>query len=123
MTQMQLKKFQEWLRVIGTDFDRAVLDDPDFAASIPFNAYVLFQLKIEGGVDPRLLAEIEEFNTWLKDLAERQRDPDQPIYRATLVVHYHPSVAARGRKPFLTIQSLKRSPRGFQPVPRRQRAA
>ncbi|MFN4218176.1 MAG: hypothetical protein ACK4HB_02690 [Candidatus Bipolaricaulia bacterium] len=117
MTQTKLKRFQEWLRVMGTDFDRAVLDDPDFAASIPLNAYVLFQLKVDGVSDPQLLAEVEEFNDWLRGLAKRQRDPDQPIYRATLVIHYRPPEKIGKHKLIFDRRSLERFPRDFQITP------
>lgn len=54
--------------ILVTEFDRYVVEHPEFAAKIPQNAQVVLQ--IEGD---------EEYNEWSKQLAERQREPDQMV--------------------------------------------
>lgn len=115
MNKRKLEAFEHILGVIGADFDQRVLDDPTFASAMPANAYVLFQLKIEGVSDPRVLGEIEEFNTWLKDMSERQREPRQPIYKAVLTVRYKPV------EPQPDWRLLDRYPRDFRLAPLRRR--
>ncbi|MGH7963282.1 MAG: DUF5647 family protein [Candidatus Binatia bacterium] len=51
-----------------TEFDRYVMEHPKFAAKIPRNAQVVLQL--EGD---------EEYNTWSRRLAERQRESGQAV--------------------------------------------
>ncbi len=108
MNKATLKRFEQLLSVISSDFDRRILEDPDFASDMPSNAYVLFQLKMEGPVTAKVTSEVEAFNTWLKDLAERQRDAGQPVYVATLHVTYKPIP----RTPPLLV--LERFPREFE---------
>jgi hypothetical protein len=53
--------------ILVTEFDRYVVEHPEFAAKIPANAQVVLQ--IEGD---------EKYNDWSKRAAERQREPKQP---------------------------------------------
>jgi hypothetical protein len=53
--------------ILVTEFDRYVVEHPEFAAKIPQNAQIILQ--VEGD---------EEYNKWNIRLAERQREPDQP---------------------------------------------
>jgi hypothetical protein len=53
--------------ILVTEFDRYVVEHPEFAAKIPANAQVVLQ--VEGD---------EEYNDWSKQAAERQREPRQP---------------------------------------------
>lgn len=115
MNKRRLETFEYILDVVGADFDRRVLEDPDFASDMPPNAYVLFQVKVEGISDPRVLEEVDEFNAWLEDLAQRQRDPGQPTYKAVLTVRYQPVA------PPLDWRLLDRYPRDFRLAPLRRR--
>lgn len=54
--------------VLVTEFDRYVIEHPGFASRIPQNAQIVLQ--VEGD---------EEYNSWSRELAERQREPDQPV--------------------------------------------
>lgn len=54
--------------ILITEFDRYVVEHPEFAAKIPLNAQVVLQ--IEGD---------EEYNEWSRRLAEKQREPAQPV--------------------------------------------
>lgn len=47
--------------IIATEFDRYVIEHPEFALKIPRNAQIVFQ--VEGD---------EEYNKWSRQLAERQ---------------------------------------------------
>ena len=54
--------------ILVTEFDRYVVEHPEFAAKIPPDAQVILQ--VEGD---------EEYNEWSRRLAEKQREPDQPV--------------------------------------------
>lgn len=54
--------------ILVTEFDRYVVEHPEFEAKIPANAQVVLQ--IEGD---------EEYNDWSKQVAERQREPGQTV--------------------------------------------
>lgn len=54
--------------ILVTEFDRYVMEHPEFAVKIPQNAQIVLQ--IEGD---------EEYNEWSRELAERQRQPSQLV--------------------------------------------
>lgn len=54
--------------ILMTEFDRYVMEHPKFAAKIPRNAQIVLQVKDD-----------EQYNTWTRKLAERQREAGQPI--------------------------------------------
>jgi len=54
--------------ILVIEFDRYVMEHPEFAEKIPPNAQIVLQ--VEGD---------EEYNKWSRRLAERQREPDQPV--------------------------------------------
>jgi hypothetical protein len=54
--------------ILVTEFDRYVIEHPEFAVKIPQNAQVVLQ--VEGD---------DEYNEWSRQLAERQREPGQPV--------------------------------------------
>lgn len=54
--------------ILVTEFDRYVVEHPEFAVKIPQNAQIILQ--IEGD---------EEYNNWSKKLAEKQRERGQPV--------------------------------------------
>ncbi len=52
--------------ILVTEFDRYVVEHPEFAEKIPQNAQIVLQ--VEGD---------DEYNRWSKELAARQREPGQ----------------------------------------------
>ncbi len=54
--------------ILVTEFDRYVIEHPEFEMKIPRNAQIVLQ--VEGD---------QEYNKWSKQLAERQREPDQKV--------------------------------------------
>ncbi|PJA81006.1 MAG: hypothetical protein CO148_00865 [Nitrospirae bacterium CG_4_9_14_3_um_filter_41_27] len=54
--------------ILVTEFDRYVVEHPEFAAKIPRNAQIVLQ--VEGD---------EEYNRWSRELADRQREPGQVV--------------------------------------------
>lgn len=54
--------------ILVTEFDRYVIEHPEFAAEIPPNAQVVLQ--VEGD---------DEYNGWSRHLAEKQREEGQPV--------------------------------------------
>ncbi len=54
--------------ILITEFDRYVIEHPEFAEKIPRNAQIILQ--VEGD---------EEYNKWSKLIAQKQREPNQPI--------------------------------------------
>ena len=54
--------------ILVTEFDRYVVEHPEFAAEIPRNAQIVLQ--VEGDT---------EYNEWSEELAERQREPGQRV--------------------------------------------
>lgn len=54
--------------ILVAEFDRYVIEHPEFAANIPLNAQVVLQ--IEGD---------EEYNEWSRKLGEEQREPGQAV--------------------------------------------
>ena len=51
-----------------TEFDRYVMDHPEFAAQIPRNAQIILQFEGDS-----------EYNEWSRQLAQTQREPGQPV--------------------------------------------
>jgi hypothetical protein len=64
--------------ILGVEFDRYVRDHPAFAARIPRGAQVVL-----------LLTDEPKFNAWARRVAQRQRDPGQPVVYVT-VRHVQP---------------------------------
>jgi len=54
--------------ILVTEFDRYVVEHPEFAVEIPRNAQIVLQLKGD-----------EEYNRWSRQLAENQREPGQKV--------------------------------------------
>ena len=52
--------------ILGTEFDRYVIEHPEFAEKIPRNAQIILQIEDD-----------EEYNEWSRQLAEKQREPNQ----------------------------------------------
>jgi hypothetical protein len=54
--------------ILVTEFDRYVIEHPEFSVKIPPNAQIVLQ--VEGD---------DEYNEWSRQLAERQRERGQPV--------------------------------------------
>jgi len=54
--------------ILVTEFDRYVMEHPEFASKIPKNAQIVLQVDD----DP-------EYNEWVKKIAESQREEGQPV--------------------------------------------
>ena len=54
--------------MLVTEFDRYVMEDPEFASHIPLGAQIVIQLDGD-----------EAFNTWARGLAECQREAGQAV--------------------------------------------
>ena len=63
MDSMEIKN-----SILATEFDRYVVNHPGFTKRIPRNAQVILQ--VEGD---------EKYNRWIRRIAEKQREPDQPV--------------------------------------------
>ena len=63
-----MTKFERLNSVLGYEFDRYVMEHPDFAKKIPLGAVVVLQLEGESA-----------FNKWARNIAELHRDKDEPI--------------------------------------------
>jgi len=54
--------------ILVTEFDRYVVEHPEFAEKIPQNAQIVLQ--VEGD---------DEYNRWSRELADRQREAGQAV--------------------------------------------
>jgi hypothetical protein len=54
--------------ILVTEFDRYVVEHPEFAVKIPRNAQIVLQVEGE-----------EEYNAWSRQIAARQREQDQSV--------------------------------------------
>ena len=54
--------------ILVAEFDRYVVEHPEFAVDIPRNSQIVLQVE-----------EDNEYNEWSKQLAERQREPNQKV--------------------------------------------
>ncbi len=60
--------FEKKHSMLAAEFDRYVVEHPEFAAKIPKNAQVVLQ--VDGD---------EEYNEWSRQLADRQREAGQSV--------------------------------------------
>ena len=65
--------FTEKNSMIVKEFDRYILEHPEFAEKIPNNALVVMQIERD-----------EEFNQWAKETALKATEKDQPIVYVTI---------------------------------------
>lgn len=65
--------FEKRHAILVTEFDRYVMEHPEFAAKIPLNAQIILQIQGD-----------EEYNEWSRKLAERQRETGQSIVYVTI---------------------------------------
>jgi hypothetical protein len=63
-----MSDYINFLTMISTEFHRYLMDNEDFASSIPANALVVFQVEGEN-----------DFNKWHKEKSLRNLEKGQPI--------------------------------------------
>ncbi len=63
---MAVTKFERLNSVLGYEFDRYVMEHPEFAERIPLGANVILQLEGE-----------DAFNKWARSISERNRAKDK----------------------------------------------
>ena len=66
-------KFIDRNRVLVEEFDKYVLEYPEFAEKIPDKALVVLQVKGD-----------EEFNQWARETAEKMADENGPVVWVTI---------------------------------------
>jgi hypothetical protein len=66
-------RFVEENSLLVKEFDKYILEHPEFADKLPNNAFVVMQ--IEGD---------EEFNNWARETAQRVAEKDTPIVYVTI---------------------------------------
>jgi len=66
-------RFVDKNSMLVKEFDRYILEHPEFADDIPNNALVIMQ--VEGD---------EEFNNWARDMARSVAEKDKPIVYITI---------------------------------------
>jgi hypothetical protein len=72
---IEKKRFVEKNSMLVKEFDRYILEHPEFADEIPNNALVVMQ--IEGD---------EEFNNWARETAQSIAEKETPIVYVTITV-------------------------------------
>lgn len=70
---IEKRRFLEKNSILVKEFDRYILEHPEFADEIPNNALIVMQ--IEGD---------EEFNNWDRETAQRAAEKDTPIVYVTI---------------------------------------
>jgi len=76
------KRFTDLFHVLGEEFDRHVIEDPDFfSACIPPKAHTIVQLEVPESVNLRLRREVSLFNQWARDLVLKQSEPVVAVFK------------------------------------------
>lgn len=60
--------FEKKHAILVAEFDRYVIEYPEFAKKIPKNSQIVFQVYGD-----------DEYNNWIKQLSDKQREHGQPI--------------------------------------------
>jgi len=60
--------YTNFLAMVSTEFHRYLMENDEYANSIPDNALVIFQVEGE-----------DDFNNWHREMSLRNREADQPI--------------------------------------------
>lgn len=107
------KRFEALLAQLGRDFDQKVLDDPEFAGSLPRHAHIVFQLDVGQADQGAMLNEAQAFNEWSQELAQINHEPGQPLVTVTL--HLQQLAGQPGEKRHrLTAQTIGQAARNFE---------
>ena len=70
---MDKKRFVEKNSILVKEFDRYILEHPEFANTIPDNALVVMQIE-----------EDDEFNNWARETAQSVTENDSPLVYVTI---------------------------------------
>jgi len=70
---IEKKRFIEKNSMLVKEFDRYILEHPEFSDKIPDNALVVMQIE-----------EDEEFNNWAREVAQSIAEKDNPIVYVTI---------------------------------------
>jgi hypothetical protein len=70
---MDKKRFVEKNSILVKEFDRYILEHPEFANTIPDNALVVMQIE-----------EDDEFNNWARETAQSVAENDSPLVYVTI---------------------------------------
>src|SRR3990172_988850 len=73
LSMIEKKRFVEKNSMLVKEFDRYIIEHPEFADGIPNNALIVMQ--IEGD---------EEFNNWARESARSAAEKDTPIVYVTI---------------------------------------
>ena len=63
-----MSNYTKFLTMVSTEFHRYLMENEEFAAKIPANAMVIFQVEGE-----------DDFNRWHKETSLRNKESDQPV--------------------------------------------
>ena len=63
-----MSNYTNFLTMVSTEFHRYLMENEEFAAKIPANALVIFQVEGE-----------DDFNRWHKETSLRNKESDQPV--------------------------------------------
>ncbi|HLA50291.1 MAG TPA: DUF5647 family protein [Thermodesulfovibrionia bacterium] len=63
-----MSNYTNFLTMVSTEFHRYLMENEEFAAKIPANAMVIFQVEGE-----------DDFNRWHKETSLRNKESDQPV--------------------------------------------
>ena len=63
-----MSNYTNFLTMVSTEFNRYLMENEEFAAKIPANALVIFQVEGE-----------DDFNRWHKETSLRNKESDQPV--------------------------------------------
>ena len=78
--------YQELLSILGTEFDRRMVEEPDFLDGLPPNSHVALQICIDVDMEAELKSYIQGFNAWAIDLAKHQLGSEQSLCVAQCVM-------------------------------------
>lgn len=67
------RNFAEKNSLLVREFDRYILEHPEFAEKIPDNALVVMQIEDD-----------EEFNKWAKETSQKAIEKNQPVVYVTI---------------------------------------
>ena len=63
-----MSNYTKFLTMVSTEFHRYLMENEEFAAKMPANAMVIFQVEGE-----------DDFNRWHKETSLRNKESDQPV--------------------------------------------
>jgi len=80
MTKLKERVFQDIAMFLGSEFSKYLIEHPTVGDQIPENAVIVFRIKGN-----------EEFNGWMRKVAESVREAEQPIVTVDVEKFKQPS--------------------------------